>query len=509
MMAAVLSVRLRALPTCRGFACTMSDTPSSSSPSASGGPEDTFNRAVVTGLNRLMTHAKYRAGLSDSNRNILRGRLPGATGPGTGAQGPDRRAARQRIELRRHDDPDFRGRVIGDRALRVPIAAVAVHPLRLEPDLNGLLVLLVLLVDGDGFSFDHLRLYSAAVVHLQPDFGISDERSRQVDDDAVLADDAEVKQSAELRREDAADRQRLGQPQRERRERERADSDPDRRAAVEPEPIGIERRLDLVVEDVVLGAVVFVVEPAARGELFGGGVNRDVAPAPPIEERDVLRVLARAGVGQAAELARADFRNEVAGRRRQRPAFATEVGEVEVQCSTDVLVEDVLRLSQVALRDGARDERSLAESPVEVARAHADERGIEVSLEIRVTREDAELRLFGDVARGEVHLASAQQHDGCHPVSSFGDECGAHRQLDRQIRTADGQVANVELLVRGEPEAVQTGNVGQPFDGGDGPSLRRAARRAGDVHLPGTDGRLVPALHEDLEQQTFRSVLER
>ena len=176
------------------------------------------------------------------------------------------------------------------------------------------------------------------------------------------------------------------------------------RDAGEHRPLGRDVRLDVVREHVVIDQVVLAVESPALGELLLRRVHRDVLAALAIEERDVLGLAARSRVGERAELLRAHLGDEVADRRRERPAVAAQVAEVELQRAADVLVEDRRGAPQV-LRRHSRRLSAAVEHERELRRGDADERRIEVLRERVAAAEDAHLCLLGGVVRRE--LASA------------------------------------------------------------------------------------------------------
>ncbi len=92
---------------------------------------------------------------------------------------------------------------------------------------------------------------------------------------------------------------------------------------------------------------------------------RDVAPPLAIEHRDVLGLVARARVGEAAESPRADLGDQIARRRDERPAVAAEIGQIDLKRAREVFVEDFGCAPQVGRDDGARHERLGAELRLE------------------------------------------------------------------------------------------------------------------------------------------------
>ncbi len=195
--------------------------------------------------------------------------------------------------------------------------------------------------DGDGLAFELLWLDAAAIDDGQRHVVATADRRRQVDDQAVLPDHAQVKQPAEFRRVDASHRERFRQPQRHRGQRERADLHRDAGAPCDPQPVGREVDVDVVRLHVVIDEVILAVETSAGGEFFRRGVDGDVAALPAVEERDVFRVAPRSGVGEVAEPARAHLGNQIAGRRDHRPAITAQIGEIDLQRAADELLENL------------------------------------------------------------------------------------------------------------------------------------------------------------------------
>ena len=240
----------------------------------------------------------------------------------------------------------------------MPVAAVAVDVLRLQSDLRRI-DLLALPLNGNGLPLERLRLETAAVTDVQRELGVSRDRRRQVDDDGVLPDDAEMQEPPQLRREYAANGERFGQPQRQRAERERSDANEHRGPAVDPEALRIERRFDVVVQNVVLDEVILAVPSSTCRQLLSRWVDGNVAPPLAVEEGDVLGVLAGTRIRQRSVLSGPNLRDQVAGRWRQRPAVAAQIGEIEVQRPADILVEHLRGPAHIAARDGTRRPASL------------------------------------------------------------------------------------------------------------------------------------------------------
>ena len=138
-------------------------------------------------------------------------------------------------------------------------------------------------------------------------------------------------QTAELVADDARDRQRLREPQRQRGHGVGLNAQRQVRLPFDELTIGIHDRVDVVVDDVVAAQVVLVVRGAARREHRRRCVERNSAFARAVEKRDVFGVAAAAGVGERAELVGADLREEVADLRQDVPRFAAEIAEIDVE----------------------------------------------------------------------------------------------------------------------------------------------------------------------------------
>ncbi len=215
--------------------------------------------------------------------------------------------------------------------------------------------------------------------------------------------------------------------------------------------------------------------------------------------RDVLGVLGRARVGQAAQAPRLHLGDEVAQGRDERPALAAQIGQVEPQRLADVVVEDLGGLPQVARRGGAGHQRAGGEQPGKLRWAHADERRAEVRRQDVVAGEDPDLRPLGRIGRGKAHAAAPEQDNGRRPFGNLGNECLSARHLERQVGGRHREVAHLELAVRVQRQPVEAADDGQLLhqrDPGVGPGR--------DIDTPGGDGRLAAELGEHLEQQPDR-----
>ena len=126
---------------------------------------------------------------------------------------------------------------------------------------------------------------------------------------------------------------------------------------------GLKATSMIVVEHVVVDELVLAVEPAARSQLLPRRVDRDVAPALPIEQRDVLGFLARSRVGEAAEprVRTSAMRSPDVG--IKRPSLAAQIAQVDVEGLTDELVEDSPRRGGDRRTPPARQRRLGQEVP--------------------------------------------------------------------------------------------------------------------------------------------------
>ena len=284
---------------------------------------------VSTAANRDATQLRYRNGVVAANTNSRLGHFIGC-----GTQG-DRRAGRRlarahRAEDRRHGETDRRRGVVVLRRLRVPVAAIAVEEMGLrlaKGDLAGL----GLRRNRHVFSVHPLRLVPSGIADRQRQHVVALEWLGKVDDQTVLIADADVQQPPVSIAAHGTHDQAIGQSQGERAERIRAHAHAEPRAALHPEAIGRECRVDVVVEHVDFCAVILVEERPARGQLGLRRVDRQIAPPGAVKHADVFLVAGVVRVGQRAVLPRADFHQKVAEGRNQRPRVAAEIGQVHAE----------------------------------------------------------------------------------------------------------------------------------------------------------------------------------
>jgi hypothetical protein len=134
-----------------------------------------------------------------------------------------------------------------------------------------------------------------------------------------------------FRADDAQDRERIGEADRQRRQRVSAYPEAHARAALDEFALGVHGRLDVVVEDVVVRKLVFVVEAAARAQLLRRRVDRDVAMLRTVEERDIFGLTGRPRVSERAVLLGSHFREEVAEAGKEVPGIATQIAQIEAE----------------------------------------------------------------------------------------------------------------------------------------------------------------------------------
>ena len=100
--------------------------------------------------------------------------------------------------------PKLRGRVVGDRRLRIPVAAAAVQEARLGLNQHRLVVRPAAPAGparaAERFAVRRLRLEPAGVGDRQRQLAVAQQRRRQVDDERVLVPHADAEQPAELDR---------------------------------------------------------------------------------------------------------------------------------------------------------------------------------------------------------------------------------------------------------------------------------------------------------------------
>ncbi len=203
-----------------------------------------------------------------------------------------RRAAGDAIERGRHIDAHRGRRVVGDLPLRIPVAAAAVQKTWLCQDGRDVLLHRAALVplggDADRLAIGHLWRQAAGVRNRQRQHLVARLHGGQVDHQCVLVLDADAEEPAVLLADDRLHDERIGQVQRDGAQPVGLDLQPDLRPPFDPLAIGRHAHVDVVVEDVVVGEVVFVVEAAVARDLLRRCIERDVVAVLAVEERDVL-----------------------------------------------------------------------------------------------------------------------------------------------------------------------------------------------------------------------------
>ena len=357
-------------------------------------------------------------------------------------------AAGDAVQRRRHREAQPRRRVVAHSGLRVPEAAAAVEIARLGGDHQRHIVARRLAVaeQRQRLAVGRLRLEPPGVGDGQVQLAVAPQRLRQVHHQGVLVLDPDAEQPAELIALDRLDDERVGEPERQRAEHERPHLETDLRAPLDPLALRRRAQVDVVVEDVVVGEVVFVEERAALRQLELRRVDRDVVMAPAVEQRDVFRLGARPRVGQRVEAAGVHLGEEVAAARQQRPRLAAEIAEVDDERFRRLLLEDLLRALQGTGVHRHRLQRRRREERLEVAGVDAQVGGVEARLQRVAAAEDSDLSFFRRRRRMEVDRALAEQDEGGDAAFDLGDEHRSFGQRQLEILGRDLEIARRELL---------------------------------------------------------------
>ena len=377
--------------------------------------------------------------------------------------------------------------------------AVAVDVVRLGRDGHLHRHVLRLLLDEDGLAFERLRRQPAAVAHREIQLRVPQHERRQAHDQVVLAHHAQEHQPPEGRRCHRPHLQVLVEPQVDRGDGRRGDPEGQRRQPVDPLAAGIERRVDPVVDDVVVRQVVLVVEAPALLQLPGRRVGGDVHAFLAIEERDVLGVVARQRVGERVVALRVHLRDHVVAVGQQRPRVAAHVAEVQRVGLPHHLVEDRLGAAQVAIVDVAGAQRVPRDAVVEHARVEADERPVELGVERVRPGEDAQLDALGGHRRREPHHAAPAQHQSRDAPRRPRDEGLARRHLEPEVGRLDRQVADPVLGRRVERQLVEPVDRRELLLIDNPPDVADVAAHELDVDPPRRQAALPPQLGEDLD----------
>ena len=227
-----------------------------------------------------------------------------------------------------------------------------------------------------------------------------------------------------------------------------------------------------------------------------------------LEQRDVLGLAAGAHVGERAEAALgADFGEEVADRRDERPALAAQVGELDAERLADLLFEDGLGLAQARRRHRLLGQRA-ADVIVAIDRVIAEEGGADRRAQLGLAGEDAQLRLLHRRLGRELHRAVADDDHRRLAVRGRRDVGDAAREREQEILGADREIADAELPVRIEREAVEAVRRAERLGVGEAPDAVR--RRPGRVDRPRPRRRAAAlVLDEHLEEHAVGAALGR
>ena len=125
------------------------------------------------------------------------------------------------------------------------------------------------------------------------------------------------------------ERQLPRQPQVEAADRRGLDREAQPRPPIDPLPVGLKSRLDIVVKHVVVNQVVLAVEEPAPGELVLRGVQRNGSAPPTIEQTDVFGIVAEPRVGERVVAGRLDLGDKITAHRNRRPEIRTQVAKIE------------------------------------------------------------------------------------------------------------------------------------------------------------------------------------
>ena len=415
----------------------------------------------------------------------------------------------------RHDAPPWRDRqiegrrgVVGDQRLRIPVAAVAVDVAGLS-EAEQRLELEEDALPPDPVLVELLRREVAFVGHRHRELGAAGDLLGQVDHEVALPVHPEEEQGAELVRGDRAHRELVGQAQAERRDRQPlhprreaggADDAALDELAPRPRPLlgeaqGLERRADLVVEDVERHRVV-VAEVASPGRpLPGRRVQRDDAVGFALEEGDVLRLPDRLHVGQGAVVLGADLREKIAASRREGPDAVADVRQVQGERQRNELVEHRLGVAQGAPVHPARPQRAGRHPGPERVRVQPDEGRLELRFQHLASAEDLHLPALRLGLRREAHDAVAEQHEAGDPLLGLRHERRPLVERQGEVLAGDDQVVGGVLGRGGDAQ------VAQAVDRVDGVLVEEAPSPApvlaDDVEPP----RLQPAARARLEEQ--------
>ena len=303
--------------------------------------------------------------------------------------------------------------------------------------------------------------------------------------------------------------QRLGETKCQRSDRVAQHAHLNPRAAVDPLALRRDRDLDVVVEHVEGGLIVFVVRAAASGKLFVRRVDADVLAPFSVEKRHVLRFGARSGVGQRGIAGRANLRDHVAARGQERPQVPAEVAQVHGVRFGNLLAKHFPSPTEVALVDGARRQSIRREERRDILRVDPHEDRLETSLKHLGPAEDLQLSFF-HLRRGmESDLAAAEDdHTGC-ALIDLRHERRALGEDEVEILDRNREIPRVELLGWIERQPIQILDDREPMLAGDSPSNIGPVPNALDVERPGRAAGPGAKLGKDVDREAIPVAWQR
>ncbi len=403
----------------------------------------------------------------------------------------ERAAGHRRVALG-HAQAQVGRRVIGDFALRVPSRSPGVDVARQRLDREEFV-----LRHAERFALGRNRRQPSAVGELQIHQLVGLQRLRQVDDDVVLAAHPQAHQVTMPPAGDRSHGERLGKVQDKGRGRAVARGQEQRGPAFNPFPAWIEAGVDVVVDDVEVGRVVFVEERPARGQLFLRRVNGDGPGARTIEEPDVFRIAHRFHVGEVPAVG-VHLGNEIAELRNHRPPVAAQVRELDAERSGQVFLEDRLRAPKVARVHVAGMERRDVEPSIEFGGMRAQIHPVEARVQRFVPAVNLHLAPFGCRCRGKRHLASSENDDAGDTGVGFRDEGGAVRHAQLEVLGAHRQVDHRVLLFRAQRQAIEAAHGGQHRETRNLPLVSRG-RNPLDPDHPRADAAIPAKLGQGID----------
>ena len=234
-----------------------------------------------------------------------------------------------------HGDANLRCRVVADRRLWIPVAAIAIEKAGLRSRHRevfrklGAPIAGVVLSERERFAIGRLGFETPRIGDGQRQLGVLRQQRRQVHQESVLIGHPEVEEATEPVADDRAHNQAICKPNRELTKSRRPCAQTHLGPALDPLPVWQRRHVDVVVEHVEGREVVFAVEAPAIYELLLRGIHRNVLVAPPLEHRDVFWLVRRSRVGERRKALGANLREEVVAAWEKGPRITREVGEID------------------------------------------------------------------------------------------------------------------------------------------------------------------------------------